>query len=69
MDEVRFNIDGQPKTWDKYLRQPAGALQSTINRHTGYTPNRFMLGKEENVSATLLCGPPPSLYKISRRIR
>lgn len=60
MDEVRFNIDSQPKTWDKYLGQPAGALQSTINRHTGYTPNRLMLGVEENVPATLIYGPPPT---------
>lgn len=54
MDEVRFNIDGQQKTLDQYLGQPAWALQSTINRHTWYTPNRFMLGGEENVLATLM---------------
>lgn len=53
MDEVRFYIDGQPKTLEKYLGQPAGALHSTIDRYTGYTPNRLMLGGEENVPATI----------------
>lgn len=37
----------------------AGALRSAVNRHTGYTPNRLMLGREVNSPATLQFRPPP----------
>ncbi|XP_062589436.1 uncharacterized protein LOC134251086 [Saccostrea cucullata] len=51
---------GQPKSWDKYLGPLAGALRSAVNRHTGYTPNRLMLGREVYIPATLMFAPPPS---------
>lgn len=63
MDAVRCYIDSQPKTWDKYLGPLAGALRSAVNRHTGYTPNRLMLGREVNVPATLIYGPPPKSFQ------
>lgn len=47
MDAVHCYIYSQPK----YL----GPL---VNRHTGYTPNRLMLGREVIVPATLMYGPP-----------
>lgn len=58
MDAVCCYKDSQPKTWDKYLGPLAVALQSAINRHTGYTPNRLMLEREVNVPATLMYGHP-----------
>lgn len=35
----------------------AGALWSAVNCHKLYTPNSLMLGREVNVSATLMYGP------------
>lgn len=60
MDAVRCYIDGCPKSWDQYLGPLAGALRSAINRHTGYTANKLMLGREVNVPATILYRPPDS---------
>lgn len=60
MDAVRCYIDGQPKTWNKYLGQLAEALRSTVNRHTVYAPNRLVLGREVNIPSTLMFTPPPS---------
>lgn len=60
MDAVRCYIDGCPKSWDQYLGSLAGALRSAINRHTGYTANKLMLGREVNMPATILYRPPDS---------
>lgn len=60
MDAVRCYIDGCPKSWDQYLGPLAGALRSAINRHTGYTANKLMLGREVNMPATILYRPPDS---------
>lgn len=59
MDAVRCYVDNQVKSWDKHLGILAGALRSAVNRHTGYTPNRLMLGREVNSPATLQSRPPP----------
>ena len=35
------------RNWDVYLPQIAGAIRSTVNRSTGFTPNKLiMLGRE-----------------------
>lgn len=60
MDAVRCYIDGCPKRWDQYLGPLAGALRSAINRHTGYTANKLMLGREVNVPVTILYRLPDS---------
>ena len=36
----------------------AGALRSSINRSTGFTPNRLMLGREVNQPAELMFHTP-----------
>ena len=59
MDAVRCFVDNQVKTWDKHLGLLAGAMRSAVNRHTGYTPNKLMLGREVNNPATLRFTPPP----------
>lgn len=41
-------------SWGKLLPQIAGALRVSVNRHTGYTPNILMLGREVNMSADLV---------------
>lgn len=58
-------IDGCPKSWYQYLGQSAGALRSAINRHTGYTANKLMLGREVKVPATILYRP--MIFKMGRK--
>ncbi|VDI13007.1 Hypothetical predicted protein [Mytilus galloprovincialis] len=43
-------------TWDEHLAQLAGALRACVNRSTGYTPNKLMLGMETNQPADLMFG-------------
>ena len=45
-------IDGNQRSWDLYLAQIA--LKSSINRHTGFTPNKMMLGREVNTPVYIL---------------
>ena len=40
--------------WDLYLPQIAMALRSSVNRSTGFTPNKLMLGQEVNTPAVLM---------------
>ena len=60
MDAIRCYIDGQPENWDLYLGPVAGALRASVNRQTGFTANKLMLGREVNVPASILYGPTPS---------
>ena len=48
MDAVRCYVDGNQKSWDVHLAQIAGALRLSMNRSTGFTPNRMMQGREVN---------------------
>ena len=45
MDAVRCFVREQDE-WDLYLAQILSAMPSSINRSTGFTPNRVMLGRE-----------------------
>ncbi|VDI17251.1 Hypothetical predicted protein [Mytilus galloprovincialis] len=56
MDAVRCFVDQQQETWDEHLAQLAGALRASVNRSTGYTPNKLMLGRETNQPADLMFG-------------
>ncbi|XP_041376682.1 uncharacterized protein LOC121389136 [Gigantopelta aegis] len=58
MDAVRCYIDKSQTRWEDNLAQLAGALRSAVNRHTGYTPNHLMLGREVNQPADLMFRPP-----------
>ena len=42
--------------WDLYVPQLAGAIRSTVNRSTGYTPNRLMLLHEVAKPVDILFG-------------
>ena len=54
MDAVRcFTGKDQPR-WDLCLPQIAGALRSAVNRQTGFTANKLMLGREINLPAHLM---------------
>ncbi|XP_071498339.1 uncharacterized protein [Diadema antillarum] len=61
MDAVRCYIDKSQCQWDQYLAQIAGAIRSTVNRSTGFTPNQLMLGWETNQPAELVYPLPPSV--------
>ena len=58
MDAVRCFIDKSQDKWDEYLQQLAGALRCSVNRHTGCTPNKMMLGREINQPADLMFRTP-----------
>ncbi|GFR86236.1 Pol polyprotein [Elysia marginata] len=45
LDSVRCFVQDQ-EDWDRYLPQIAAALRSSINRNTGFTPDKLMLGRE-----------------------
>ena len=56
MDAVRCFVNKSQKDWDVYLSQIAGALRSSVNRNTGFTPNKLMLGREVNQPSDLMFG-------------
>ncbi|MEW8546441.1 MAG: DDE-type integrase/transposase/recombinase, partial [Candidatus Thiodiazotropha sp.] len=60
MDAVRCYVDGCQKNWDLCLAQIAGALRSSVNRSTGLTPNKMMLGREVNQPVDLLFPMKPT---------
>lgn len=57
MDAVRCFVSESQEDWDEYLPQLACALRSSVNRHTGMTPNQMMLGREINLPADLMFKP------------
>ena len=63
MVAVRCFIGKNQRSWDQYLPQLAGALKSSVNRSTGYTPNMMMLGREIGLPAELMFGSPGNLLK------
>ena len=60
MDAVRWFIGKNQDQWDKYLQQIAMAIRASVNRSTGFTPNRLMLGQEVNTPANLMFPCPKS---------
>lgn len=60
MDTVCCYIDNQVKSWNKHLGILAEALQSAVNRQTGYTPDRIMLRSEVNSPTNLQFGDKSS---------
>ncbi len=54
MNAVRCFATKHQNQWDVHLPQIAGALRSSVNRQTGYTPNKLMLGREVNTPAQLM---------------
>ena len=54
MEAVRCFIGKNQSKWDENIFQLAGALRSTVNRQTGFTPNKLMLGREINIPADIM---------------
>ena len=53
---IRCFLSGNQKSWDEHLQQLAGAIRSTVNRSTGFTPNMMMLGREVLLPVDLMLG-------------
>ena len=53
---IRSFLRSNQKSWDEHLQQLAGAIRSTINRTTGFTPNLMMLGREILLPVNLMIG-------------
>eukprot|EP00057_Strongylocentrotus_purpuratus_P009803 XP_011664277.1 PREDICTED: uncharacterized protein LOC105438300 [Strongylocentrotus purpuratus] len=66
MDAVRCYVGRNQNEWDKYLPQISGALRATVNRNTGYTANRLMLGREVNQPAHLMYPLPRGNLTLDR---
>ena len=58
MEAIRCFTYNRPNDWEKYLQQLAGALRFSVNRHTGFTPNMLMLGREINQPVDLMFRTP-----------
>lgn len=54
MDAVRCFVGKSQHQWDIELAQIAGALRASVNRSTGFTANKLMLGREVNMPAHLM---------------
>ena len=54
LNAIRCFVNKQQNDWDLYLPQIASALRATVNRNTGFTPNRLMLGREVATPAELM---------------
>ena len=53
---LRFLREKNIRDWDTSLSQIAGAIWSTVNRSTGFTPNKLMLAREVNKPVDVLFG-------------
>jgi hypothetical protein len=53
---IRCFVKDSPKNWDEHLSQLTGAINSTVNRQIGYTPNQMMLGREVRQPIEIMLG-------------
>lgn len=62
MDAIRCFLGKTQNRWDEHVQQIAGAIRSSVNRSTGYTPNMLMLGREVNTPAHLMFPLPAKQF-------
>ena len=55
---IRCTIRKEQSNWDKQLQLLMAAVRCTVNRSTGFTPNRLMLGREVTQPLQLMTGVP-----------
>ena len=58
MNSVRCYIQGRQNRWNECVPQIAAALRASVNRSTGLSPNRLMLGTELTMPLELMFAPP-----------
>ena len=63
MSAIRCFVSKNQRDWDIFVPLIASALRSAVNRHTGYTPNELMLGRQLNTPADLVF--PDSRFNIA----
>ena len=51
---IRCQIEGDDANWDEHLPILGLSLRSTVNRSTGFTPNRLQLGREVNLPMDIM---------------
>ena len=54
MAAIRCYVEKCNDEWDKFVPLVASAIRSAVNRSTGFTPNRLMLGRELHTPAEML---------------
>ncbi len=72
MAAVRCFVGKCHDEWDEYVPLIASAIRSSVNRNTGFTPNRMMLGREVNTPAEIMVpnpmGEPSSPVDLVRNL-
>ena len=53
---IRCCIGNRQESWDDFVGIAVGAIRATVNRSTGFTPNRMMLGREVMMPLDLMLG-------------
>jgi hypothetical protein len=56
MQTIRCNLERGQDRWEEPLQRIIGAIRCTVNRSTGFTPNRLMLGREVTQPLELMTG-------------
>jgi transposase InsO family protein len=57
---IRCTIERSQNNWEDRLQLLMGAMRCTMNRSTGFTPNRLMLGREVRQPLELMTGEQSS---------
>ena len=52
------------ESWDDFVGIAVGAIRAIVNRSTGFTPNRMMLGREVMMPLDLMLGSEGEEAKI-----
>ena len=55
---IRCFVGKHQRDWDVWLPQLAEAIRASVNRSTGFTPNKLMLGREVTQTADLVFKGP-----------
>ncbi|GFR82442.1 Pol polyprotein [Elysia marginata] len=75
---IRCFVNKRQNDWDEWLPQLTSALRASINRQTGFTPNRLMLGRETvqpihlfypSANALVPQQPEEYLYRLEEAFR
>ena len=66
---LRGYVNKAQNDWDEFLPLICSAIRSTVNRRTGYTPNKLMLGRETMGPVDLLYpGLPMKDYDVNEYV-
>ena len=60
---IRCYVSDHQRDWDVNLPLIASAIRASVNRSTGYTPNRLMLGREVDLPADIVFPAHPKTLK------